>query len=470
MIVRNSGLIIPNDHPDIDKIKKDLTIKQTKFNSDEIQTMLFYQELNDSILIPRYYPIKDEIFDENPEGEDIRITSNIVPDGQTQIDIMNWLETTDRGILKALPGIGKTVCAIETICRRRKKTLIVAHKKSLISQWKKELLKFTDLHEDDIGILTTSKTKYKEELDKPVLLTTPHVIGLALSQNKFYFIKYLKECGIGLMIVDEVHAIVGAEMFTKSSITVNAKTVIGLSATPERSNETDKIINYHLGDVKEFDFSLADQVIPRIVAIKSDFQINKNHSRYINYGGKFDLNKYCIQSKKSEKYSSIVLYLINKAYDEGRSTIIVGNYIDHVLFFAEHCKAPKEHIGVFFPTAKPKEILNVSDTTNLEEAFLTKQLVFGSYGALRDGNNRKDLSCAIMLTPCSNVVQLVGRITRKLPGKPFPIAFDLVDTDPSIRTVWNSDKTERLQKFEKAFQDRMLKYDEKKWPVKISVK
>ena len=470
MIIRNSGIILPNDHPDIDKIKKDLTITQTKFNSDELQTMLFYQELNGSILIPRYYPVKGEVFDENPDGDDIRITSNIVPDGQTQIDIMNWMETTTCGILKALPGIGKTVCAIETICRRRKKTLIVAHKKSLIGQWKKELLKFTDIHEDEIGILTTSKNKYKEELDKPILLTTPHVIGLALSQDKFYFIKYLKECGIGLMIVDEVHAIVGAEMFTKSSITVNSKSVIGLSATPERSNETDKIIKYHLGEVKEFDFSLADQIIPRIVAIKSDFQINKNNPRYINYGGKFDLHKYCIQSKKSEKYTSIVLYLINKAYDEGRNIIVVGNYIDHVLFFAEHCKAPKEDIGVFFPTAKAKEILHVSDTTNLEEAFLTKRIVFGSYGALRDGNNRKDLSCAIMLSPCSNVVQLVGRITRKLKDKPFPIAFDLVDTDPTVRTVWNSEKTERLQKFEKAFEDRMKKYNEKGWPVKISLK
>ena len=467
LLEKSSGIFLPNEHIDIEFIKADLTIQQQLFNSTEYQTLNFYEEMNGGILIPRFYPVKGEVEDINNEGLDIRIESNIVPDGKTQEDAIEWLSTTDKGILKALPGMGKTVCAIESICRRKKKTIIIVHKKDLISQWIKEILQFTSLTEDDIGILTTNKKKFQQELDKPILLTTPHVIGIALKQNKYYFIQALKECGIGVMIVDEVHAIIGAAMFSKSSISVPVKVVIGLSATPERPDESNKILTYHLGDIKEFKTNTEDIVIPNIAIMRCNFEIHSSNPRYINFGGFFQMPKYCNQSKKSKKYTGMVLYIINKSYNEGRNILVVGDYISHLLFFAEHCEVKREDIGFFTPTADKKDVLKVTDFPNGKEAFLKQRVIFSTFKAVRDGNNRKNLDCVILLTPCNNPIQMIGRITRKLEGKKVPLAFDLVDTDPTVKKVWNEDKTEKISKFEKAYLKRLEIYKSQNWNIKV---
>jgi superfamily II DNA or RNA helicase len=470
MLIRNSGIEIPSDHPRFNAIIKDLTITQQKFNSTDSETFVFYENINNGILIPRYYPVNDEVEDQTCEGLDIDIDSKIELRNDTQIKAVDYLSTNNNGILKALPGIGKTICTIAMMCRRKKKTLIIVHKKDLLKQWIKEITDHTTLSIDDIGVLTTQEKKYKKELDKSVLLTTPHVIGIAVKNQKYDFLKYFKECGIGVLVCDECHAVSGAETFSKSCISVNARVTLALSATPERPGPSNKIIGYHFGEIKEFEVDVKDTIVPKILVIKSNFNINKNSYKYINYSGFFELSKYYTQSKKSEMYVSLIVYLIDKAFDEGRNTLIVGNYISPLMFLAEKCKAPRESIGMFLPTAKPKEILKVSDITNMKDAFHTKQLVFSSYKACRDGNNRPNLDCAIMTSPTNNPVQLIGRLIRQLEGKKRPICFDIVDTDPTIRKVWNRDKTEKIQSFEKGLLDRLAVYDEKNWPYNISLK
>lgn len=467
IFTRTSGIIIPIEYENYEKIKKDLTIKQKSFFTNEIETLKFYEELNNAILIPRYYPGIKDINNECNSGFDIQINSKISLRNKTQEEVVEYLTTHDNGIIKALPGIGKTVCAIEMICRRKKKTLIIVHKKELLKQWKKEILDFTDITEEQIGIITTQKTKYKKELDKSIILSTPHVIGLAVKNKKYDFLQYLKECGIGVLIGDEIHSIAGAEIFSKSCITIDSKVNFGLSATPERPDETNKIIGYHFGNIVEFAVSDKDTIKPMIYIIKSDFEINKNKRFYINYGGKFNLCKYSSQAKISNKYNNVIMSLINKCYNEKRNTLIVGNYIKPLLYLAENSKIEKKDIGFFLPTANKKDILKLSDTSDLKEAFLTKQMVFATYQAVRDGNNRPDLDAAIMVLPTNNPVQLIGRLTRVIPNKRTPIVFDIVDTDKTIPYIWNSEKTIRLQKFEKTLEDRIKIYDIQKWSYTI---
>lgn len=467
MLKRTCGIFIPNEHLKIDIIKNDLTIKQIKFKSSEYDTFRFYEEVNGGILIPRYYPIDEPIEDLTENGIDIDIVSNIILKTKTQEDIVQYLVSNRCGILKALPGMGKTVCAIESICRRKKKALIIIHKSTLLEQWKREFISHTSLTNDDIGTLTTQEKKYKKQLDKPILLTTPHVIGLAVKKNKYNFLKYLKECGIGAIYCDEIHSIAGAEVFSKSCITINSHVTLGMSATPERGGKTNKILGYHFGDIKEFEVESKDTIIPKICIIKKDFNINKLNRYYINYGGVFDMNKYCIKSKDNPVYRDLIVSLIDKCFDEGRNTLIVGNYINPLLHFANLCKGEKKDIGIFLPTAKKKDILEVSDTTDILEAFHKKQLVFASYSAVRDGNSRIDLDAAIMTIPNNNPVQLIGRVTRVHENKKRPVVFDIVDTDSTIFKMWNNDKSEKIQRFEKSLLDRIEIYNKHGWPYII---
>ena len=107
------------------------------FNTDDVVQVgqvlaIIETKVDDNFSVHSKEDVVVKVEDINNEGIDIRIESNIVPDSKTQEEAIEWLSTSSNGILKALPGMGKTVCAIESICRRKKKTIIIVHKKDVL--------------------------------------------------------------------------------------------------------------------------------------------------------------------------------------------------------------------------------------------------------------------------------------------------------------------------------------------------
>ena len=158
-------------------------------------------------------------------------------------------------------------------------------------------------------------------------------------------------------------------------------------------------------------------------------------------GRKFNYARYYKKLKDSKEYVNIIVSLIKRAYYAKRVTLVLGNNINTLLKFAEIANLPKEDVGIFIPGTKPKQRLQYSDIKDLDNAFKEKQIVFSTYQACRDGNNRKDLDCLIMTIPTSNVIQAGGRILRQLEGKPTPVIFDIVDTEgPKRNSLEDNEK------------------------------
>ena len=110
----------------------------------------------------------------------------------------------------------------------------------------------------------------------------------------------------------------------------------------------------------------------------------------------------------------------------------------------------------------------ITDTFDLMESFKTKNVVFSTYGACRDGNNREELDFLMMACPTTNVEQAAGRILRLLENKKAPIVVDLVDTEGP--TVNCADGTNGSW-FERSAKKRKLFYEKKGWDViKYTVK
>ena len=107
----------------------------------------------------------------------------------------------------------------------------------------------------------------------------------------------------------------------------------------------------------------------------------------------------------------------------------------------------------------------LSDTIDLEEAFFKKRIVFSTYGAARDGNNREDLDTLIMITPTSNPEQAIGRILRKFQNKKEPFVVELIDTTAFIYHKSKYDSSKKVSIFEKSFEKRLDLYTQKEWEV-----
>ena len=482
MLVKTSGIVIPKTHSQYEMIRSELDRWMETWDGNSVN-IKFYEENSNSILIPRYYPVRDKINDNSEEGVDIEISTNIIPRNERQVTAIDLFLNDDKGILQLEPGSGKTVVAIAAISKIKKRTIIIAHKDKLLEQWKDAFIgnkekgvdAFTDLTDDDVGRLSTQN--FEECFQKKIILTTPHVIAYAVKRKNNLFIQALKNAGIGMLIVDECHANIGPEQFSKCSLFLNCKRTYGLSATPSRGDGTDDIMTYHLGDVNYIPPEEGELLKPIVHMVYFPYNTFSREKKYLMWGGQFQLSRYYNQIYKSNEYNNTLAKWIVKAYKGGRVILVLGKNIKPLLKLAEVCELPRHDVGVFTPGALAKkytkQMEEITDTRDLDQAFL-RQVVFSNAQTCRDGNNRKEFDVLVMAVPTQNVEQAVGRILRVLDGKKQPIVIDPVDVDgPKViarreKEVDGEILVERINTtwFVRSALKRLDQYKKQGWEVK----
>lgn len=219
--------------------------------------------------------------------------------------IESWKKNDYRGIWKMATGTGKTLTAIwgmeqlieEKAADEGMCTVIVAHTKPILHQWKEDLEKRG--HE----VITTQDYKWSEKLsnevnnvelgsrDNFILLTTYHMYNSDDFKAKINgsFSKFL--------IADEVHHSGSTEFRKGLSSIYDYK--LGLSATPERYMDdegTELIIDYFEGIVKRYGLEKA---------------INAGHLSPYQYHVRFvELTEE--ELKKYKKHTKDIAVLLNK--------------------------------------------------------------------------------------------------------------------------------------------------------------
>jgi superfamily II DNA or RNA helicase len=378
------------------------------------------------LMIPRFYelPAMFQITDRSIVGKDISITSKVVPRNERQKESIKWFETNTNGILCLSPGEGKTVVSIHSICTIGKKSIIFVHKDSLASQWVDKFLEHTDISEDNISRLRSSS--FEEDLQKDIIITTVQTFcSLVKRKPPELMKKVLNDAQIGIAIWDECHTSVSAEQFSRTSIWIPSKRIYGLSATPSRLDGNTDIIYKHLGQVYVPVSSGIDTMAPKVILLKFDHGVMKNHKNYITHLTKydrdnnikpfFDTARYLSLLVKSEPYKKAIKKLVMEVSKSTRHLLFLADRIKILDHASQACKN-KEEVGFFIPRSK-----------NERDAHLQRRLVFSTYGSARDGTNKEILDCLILATPVSNLEQAVGRVVRSHPDKQQPVVIDLVD-------------------------------------------
>jgi superfamily II DNA or RNA helicase len=459
-IVRDSCIRIPIDESKgtwwFNKLVLDLRRKERAHNAEpEDAPIIKYYYGKDMdrrhLMIPRYYPLRGipyVVDDVMPDGQDIDITSNIVPRNDRQKETVEYITNSDQGVICLSPGEGKTVISIHSICQIGKRAIIFVHKDSLADQWKQRFLEFTDIKEDQIARLKTSKFE-QQVTNYPIVISTVQTFCSAIDRvENFYDI--IRTANFGVAFWDECHTSVSAESFSKSSLHLPCRRTFGLSATPKRLDGNTDIMNYHLGSVFEPFAQGIDTMVPKVVLLKFDHGVMKSKkANWVMHSTgwdknkgkqpKFDRTRYLTQLCKSKTYKDKIRLIINQISKTERKALFLADRIDILDEAAKGC-VNKAQIGFFIPRSGKER-----------DEHLKRKMVFSTYGSARDGTDKKELDCLILATSTSNLEQAAGRVVRSAENKQQPVIFDFVDIAD--------------ERFINKAKKRIEYYQSKGWPI-----
>ena len=177
----------------------------------------FGQNLSDEVMKPQSVTFsKIDLPELRPEQEDA---------------LTFWNRSGCRGQIIMPTGTGKTIVALAAMARTKTATLIVAPVRDLMYQWHRRILHAFDY---DSGIVGDGLSNIK-----PVTVTT---------YDSAYIHMAKMGAGFGLLIFDEEHHLPG-KYRREAAILSTAPMRLGLTATPQRSDDLHKDLDWLIGPV-----------------------------------------------------------------------------------------------------------------------------------------------------------------------------------------------------------------------------
>lgn len=468
----------------IEYLKESLTVVPKKFGKDEVLPMITYIIKGDTFYIPYKWGIDHFGF----EDQDVSLGSPIdvnlkeeYPPRNDQVklisDMMGSLKKDVRVLLSAEAATGKTYCAIYAMCQFKVTTAIIVGKGTLINQWRDRLTKFTDLTNDDIGIVKSKDFIYENK--KVVLISTDSFY------NREFDERFLRN--FGFVIFDEHHNFNAQKKFASLG-KLYAKYQLGMSATHDRADGRDKVSELWFGKIEVIaDESEPVPITVYLVPVKHEHPLNVNYQYFqqndidprwaeitklsqveyrnnlaiklINYEYKKKNHMLCVSNRINqlqECYDKLIelgipnseIGLVVRSYYKNTFSISIGIEVSNIKHYKEIIKSKYENIKYIISNNKiiakgfkdkktaldfynfvNRLLIDECNSFNLginrEKVTLTdkqiddilynkdKKILLATYKLLREGVSIWWMNRLIDLTPESRAEQLLGRIGRK---------------------------------------------------------
>ena len=143
----------------------------------------------------------------------------------------------DFGVIVSPPGSGKTIIGLEIIAQKRQPALIIVHRQQLFDQWIERIQSFLKIPKQEIGQIGNQKFKVGKEITVAMIQSLTRSDEISKIANSF-----------GTIIVDECHHI-PAKSFREAIVDFNSFYLYGLTATPKRKNNDEKLIYVYIGNI-----------------------------------------------------------------------------------------------------------------------------------------------------------------------------------------------------------------------------
>ena len=308
------------------------------------------------------------------------------------------------GIIRAVPGWGKTVAACALISRLRVPTLVVVHKEFLLNQWEERIEQF--LPGAKIGRVQQDACEFE---GCHVVLGMVHSLGAKEYPKALYHWP-------GLVVVDEVHRI-GAQTWAPVPTKFSAKWRVGFSATPRRKDGADNVFFYGIGPVLYT--SKEQRLKAQVRRVYTDFHLVKTDRFNPALASKALLLQFLCNSGPRNKIINDRLVM---ALESGRKVIVLSERLQHLDLMEANLRRSWSKGDI------PSTGFYVGGMTeNQLERASHARCIFATVQFASEGLDIPALDTAFLTTPMGDVEQAVGRILRPCEGKKDPIVVDFRD-------------------------------------------
>lgn len=426
------------------EIQKDLTIIPFVVpgygNEDDLTPYKLFKENAEKIYVPYFYGItKYGKPDRNKSPEPEPITIAFSADRKMrpyQEDIINtYLHHAHEiggGIISVGCGRGKTVMALKILELLKVKTLILVHKEFLMNQWVERIKEY--LPEARVGYI---QGKMLDIQRKDIVLAMIQSLSDP-RKDKDYPASIFES--FGLVIADECHHL-AAKQFCRSLAKYSFRYALGLSATPNRADNLQRVFKYYLGEIvykdAEIQKSAEDLALEHIPDCNVELYIyHNNEPKYCKEELNFKKkpNVVIMKSNIAEcvKRTKFLLSFLPRLIQEGRHILLLSCRREHIFQMEKMINdmtIPECNVGLYLGGMK-QEDLDIS---------ATKRVIIATFNMAEEAFDCKSLNTLIYATPHNNIEQAVGRILREIKQKRrlVPLIIDLQDMFSSFGK-WNA--------------------------------
>lgn len=434
-------------------IKEDLTFNNPayanakKFSRYAYTTvppfLTYYEEGSGYISVPVGYDISKfdvaEVVDERVQVK-VNVPQFVLTlreDQEKAVESYLKLNQTSKlyGGIQMPTGKGKSILGLYLAYVLSVKTLIVVHKNDLITGWQKDI-KLAFNGKVKPGLIKAQSKKVGEFITLATVQTLSRMSPEELSNLHSQF---------GLVIQDEMHHCPATTFGVVSEFKSRYK--LGLTATPERTDGLDHVMNLYYGEFcyrhkhsSDDEDILPVQVIVRRnnlffdplcveTKVKGKYTIKdltypeskplpKNGVRLseIPYRSRPRLSFHTVDDIVVRGLVEFVCEDILEEYGKGRSCVVFFTQKDHCRLYYEYLKerVPEEDLGLYYgDNANNEEVLERAESVR-------KFITLTTYAKATEGTNVRQWEVEFLVSSINNgknVEQAVGRIRRTKENK-----------------------------------------------------
>lgn len=370
-------------------------------------------ETSDQVLLPRGFlselisfckeqNLPYQVIDERQKKSEITIQSKIALYDYQQIAFEKIIDK-DYGVIVAPPGAGKTVLGLELIAKKLQPALILVHRKQLMDQWIERIQSFLGIAKKDIGQISGSKKTLGKEITVAMMQSLIKMEGEEKEKITNAF---------GTIIIDECHHI-PAKTFRELITQFNPYNLYGLTATPKRKYNDEKLIYYYIGEI--------------LTTINPNKTITNTKQKKGEKHTIVELHETSLSVPFDRKIDTFEILSKILIFDSNRNMLITQNVLRHVmkgkkiLLLTER----KEHVEVLYLYLKAHcEVITLTgDDSVSKRKVKLEQLNLGHFQVLiatgqllGEGLDLPILDCLFLIYPFSfegKLIQYIGRLRKK---------------------------------------------------------
>ncbi|MBN2352076.1 MAG: DEAD/DEAH box helicase [Spirochaetales bacterium] len=326
----------------------------------------------------------------------------------------------DYSVLAAPTGSGKTIIAINVIARRKVPTLILVHRKELLTQWENQLHALTGIPLKAIGVIDGTRNKPLGTVDIAMLQTLAKKESL-----REYIPKYEQ------IVIDECHHI-PAPSFDLVLSKLPVRYTLGLTATPYRKDGHHPIlfmlagpVRYAMSEDTETPFSR------KVLFYETDFRIPQD------LGEKPPIYKVWEALVKDKGRNSLIVSRILEALQNKRHILVLSERKDHLEELRASVGSGGDADPVLTLTGEMGKKKRRENLDRIRALAVQKAgyCIFSTGSLIGEGFDLPELDTLFLAMPVSfkgRIIQYAGRLHREYEGKEEIVIYDFVDGESGL--------------------------------------